>query len=199
VKAYTSSYAPLDKDIVREAWVRGDLKDRLGVEHRRARRGEQAPMMHARMASASEAEHGAYEPVAPRSPLPPLEKELDVGDGGAQYIVVAERTRSPAPAPGSRMSYYSASDIPPPSPAPPSTRTSRQSASASGALLSPARQEYLARGPHSPGLELREPASPYPRADTSRASERAFATAREDVSAPGSPGAEPPWTGAMAL
>jgi phospholipid-translocating ATPase len=182
---------------VREAWVRGDLKDRLGVEHRRARRGEQAPMMHARMASASEAEHGAYEPVAPRSPLPPLEKELDLGE--AQYVVVAERTRSPAPAPGSRMSYYSASDIPPPSPAPPSTRTSRQSASASGALLSPARQEYLARGPHSPGLELREPVNPYPRADMSRASERTFATAREDVSAPGSPGAEPPWTGAMAL
>lgn len=40
---------PLDRDIVREMWVYGDLKDRLGIKHRRVRkRGdiEGAPMFH---------------------------------------------------------------------------------------------------------------------------------------------------------
>ena len=40
---------PLDRDIVREMWVYGDLKDRLGIKHRKDRkRGdpEGAPMFH---------------------------------------------------------------------------------------------------------------------------------------------------------
>lgn len=40
---------PLDRDIVREMWVYGDLKDRLGIKHRRARKKgdiEVAPMFH---------------------------------------------------------------------------------------------------------------------------------------------------------
>ncbi|EUC67587.1 phospholipid-translocating P-type ATPase, partial [Rhizoctonia solani AG-3 Rhs1AP] len=40
VKAITQAYMPLDKDIIREAWVAGDLKDQLGIKHRsRKRRG----------------------------------------------------------------------------------------------------------------------------------------------------------------
>lgn len=38
IKAFNSAYRPLDKEIVREAWVMGDLKDRLGIEHRKARK-----------------------------------------------------------------------------------------------------------------------------------------------------------------
>ncbi|CAE6474741.1 unnamed protein product [Rhizoctonia solani] len=40
VKAVTQAYMPLDKDIIREAWVAGNLKDQLGIQHRnRKRRG----------------------------------------------------------------------------------------------------------------------------------------------------------------
>lgn len=35
-KYASSAYAPLDKDIIREMWVGGDLKDRLGIRHRKA-------------------------------------------------------------------------------------------------------------------------------------------------------------------
>jgi len=40
---------PLDRDIVREMWVYGDLKDRLGIKHRKDRKKgdiEGAPMFH---------------------------------------------------------------------------------------------------------------------------------------------------------
>ncbi|KAG8680208.1 hypothetical protein FRC09_018409 [Ceratobasidium sp. 395] len=35
VKFFTQAYMPLDKDIIREAWVAGDLKDQLGIKHRK--------------------------------------------------------------------------------------------------------------------------------------------------------------------
>ncbi|KAJ1305376.1 hypothetical protein OPQ81_000391 [Rhizoctonia solani] len=38
VKAFTQAYMPLDKDIIREAWVAGDLKDQLGIQHRKRKR-----------------------------------------------------------------------------------------------------------------------------------------------------------------
>ncbi|KAL1408534.1 phospholipid transporting ATPase [Vanrija albida] len=37
-KAFRQSYMPLDRDIIREAWVAGDLKDQLGIRHRKKRR-----------------------------------------------------------------------------------------------------------------------------------------------------------------
>ena len=49
IKFISTSYMPLDRDIVREMWVYGDLKDRLGIKHRKDRkRGdpEVAPMFH---------------------------------------------------------------------------------------------------------------------------------------------------------
>ncbi|KAF8628303.1 hypothetical protein AX17_006006 [Amanita inopinata Kibby_2008] len=36
VKYFKTVYYPLDKDIVREMWVKGDLKDQLGIRHRKA-------------------------------------------------------------------------------------------------------------------------------------------------------------------
>jgi phospholipid-translocating ATPase len=38
LRAIKQSYFPIDKDIIREAWVGGDLKDQLGVPHRKRRR-----------------------------------------------------------------------------------------------------------------------------------------------------------------
>jgi len=36
--AFRQSYLPRDKDIIREAWIAGDLKDKLGLEHRKKRK-----------------------------------------------------------------------------------------------------------------------------------------------------------------
>lgn len=49
VKFVSTSYLPLDRDIVREMWVYGDLKDRLGIQHRREKKGgdiEGTPIFH---------------------------------------------------------------------------------------------------------------------------------------------------------
>ncbi|EIW75489.1 phospholipid-translocating P-type ATPase [Coniophora puteana RWD-64-598 SS2] len=71
IKFVVSGYMPLDKDIVREAWVGGDLKDQLGIAHRKASKNktradlEQAPMFsrpHARSASEATLQQ-AYEPT----------------------------------------------------------------------------------------------------------------------------------------
>lgn len=80
VKFLTTSYAPLDKDIVREMWVQGDLKDRLGIEHRSGKKRkagsnlEFTPIFHEpHSRSVSESIHNEYEPTGTRSP----------GSGGA--------------------------------------------------------------------------------------------------------------------
>ena len=39
--AFRQSYLPRDKDIIREAWIAGDLKDTLGLEHRKKRKNRQ--------------------------------------------------------------------------------------------------------------------------------------------------------------
>lgn len=49
IKFISTSYLPLDRDIVREMWVYGDLKDRLGIKHRKDRNRadiEGTPMFH---------------------------------------------------------------------------------------------------------------------------------------------------------
>ena len=40
VKYWTTVYFPLDKDIIREMWVKGDLKDQLGLSHRKAQKNK---------------------------------------------------------------------------------------------------------------------------------------------------------------
>ncbi|KAJ7028850.1 phospholipid-transporting ATPase 1 [Mycena alexandri] len=147
IKYLATVYAPLDKDIVREMWVMGDLKDQLGLTHRNGkRRGgsrvnehepEAAPMFsdpHAR--SLSELSTHQYEPANTSSPgttpagiplatrqpytdtTPPNEAEQ------GQYLYAPQphqgtsghaRARSPTSPHGS---YYSVSELPPPSPLP---------------------------------------------------------------------------------
>ena len=75
MKFFSQAYFPLDKEIVREAWVAGDLKERLGVKHRRAKRNadpEDASLFRPHLqgvgSDASEDREG-YEPIAVRSPL----------------------------------------------------------------------------------------------------------------------------------
>ncbi|KAA1479229.1 phospholipid-translocating P-type ATPase [Dentipellis sp. KUC8613] len=147
-KFVTSTYSPLDSDIVREMWVKGDLKDRLGIKHRRDRKGaglEASPMFskpHSRSPSEiSSWQEEGYQPALTSSPgdinsPPRAEKYLDTPPNTSPYI---SRTRSDdsrngvtsdetlhgdveqyayANRPSPHPSYYSASDIPIPSPLP---------------------------------------------------------------------------------
>ncbi|KDQ51836.1 hypothetical protein JAAARDRAFT_198713 [Jaapia argillacea MUCL 33604] len=156
VKFVTTVYHPLDKDIVREMWVQGDLKDQLGIRrHRDRKRGdlESAPMFqkpHSRSESELSSIHHGYEPALTRSPgdtqvalAQPLgyhnapsqsaiyggvaivpDYDQRVEDGEEQDVVLTPRQYSeghihtPTAAEAWRHSYYSASDIPPPSPLP---------------------------------------------------------------------------------
>lgn len=113
-------------------WVAGDLKDRLGIRHRKESKNkhivdlETSPMFrepHARSTSELTMQQG-YEPTSARSPA-----DSDVGSakinstdspehGTSQLLSVPYETGAPAVSPS--PSYYSASDIPLPSPIPPS-------------------------------------------------------------------------------
>lgn len=70
MKFVSQAYFPLDKEIIREAWVASDLKERLGVKHRRAKRNgdpEDASLVRPHIRGASDDDRGEYEPVVPRS------------------------------------------------------------------------------------------------------------------------------------
>jgi hypothetical protein len=78
VSAFRQSYFPRDKDIVREAWVAGDLKEQLGIQHRRDRKKgvpafNEAPStlvdhLHKALGADGDYERGYYEPAAMASP-----------------------------------------------------------------------------------------------------------------------------------
>ncbi|RDB16619.1 Phospholipid-transporting ATPase DNF1 [Hypsizygus marmoreus] len=80
VKFVTTVYTPLDKDIVREMWVKGDLKDQLGINHRKVRkalkasssssssRTQEAAPMFQEQHSRSLSEISSYEPTRTSSP-----------------------------------------------------------------------------------------------------------------------------------
>jgi phospholipid-translocating ATPase len=85
-KFFRSTYIPLDKDIVLEVWVAGDLKDRLGLRHRKESKNKRlvdlkiAPMFcDPRAHSASELiMQQGYEPTSSRSPVGPDASRNDV-------------------------------------------------------------------------------------------------------------------------
>lgn len=121
-KFFSSAYFPLDKEIVREMWVKGDLKDQLGIRHRRAknRNGdtlEAAPMFgHGRSQSEMSLSNTPYEPAMTSSPGPgnqPRRTDLDTPPLDANLSPRGYNRQNETPA-----SYYSVSDIPPPSPLP---------------------------------------------------------------------------------
>lgn len=116
-----STYWPLDKDIVREMWVGGDLKDRLGIKRRKKSKNthsdlESAPMIrdpHVRSAS----EVTLYHPTvstpavgAEEDEQPPIPPTLVVLPQSEQNLLEPQSEISP------QLSYYSPTDIPAPSP-----------------------------------------------------------------------------------
>ncbi|KAJ3555310.1 hypothetical protein NM688_g2646 [Phlebia brevispora] len=138
VKFISTSYFPQDRDIVREMWVHGDLKEQLGIKHRRELQKsahsdmEQAPMFH-RPHFRSESELSNFHPDAyhgspdPRSPHgsdsqmsqsePPSPSPVRSGSADPEDLVTPTTRTQMTPSPY-RGSYYSASNIPVPSPIP---------------------------------------------------------------------------------
>ena len=151
MKAVRSMYFPLDRDIVREMWVKGDLKKRLGLKPSKDAEGdalnrdvETAPIRgyHDRSTSAASRYEMDYEPAYMDSPgeyemTPP--QTVGVGDRSRRddwrgddrivsYVIEGDPDESSILRPGPHASpripvspspsYYSASDIPPPSPLP---------------------------------------------------------------------------------
>ena len=128
-------------------WVSGDLKDRLGIRHRKESKNarvsdlESAPMFrepHARSASELTLSH-AYEPTPVQSESDVNEKRPDdsldverttpplipVGSSSSSEMVDVRAERAVGAAgmtvsPSPHVSYYSSNDIPAPSPIPPS-------------------------------------------------------------------------------
>ena len=105
-------YLPLDKDIIREMWVKGDLKDQLGLSHRNARKNKNMsessleaspmfPIIHERSISESLNTHHSYQLAMADSPpyvaamtrstsyldTPPMNDtiELPLQESGVQY------------------------------------------------------------------------------------------------------------------
>lgn len=153
-KFVSSAYRPLDSDIVREAWVKGDLKTQLGIPRRKQRSTqghgqdvESTPIYTSHQRSTSETSRGqdGYQPAPMRSPNDPGIEMSPQVVGYSQnnddepprwrdstssvrpdirYIVDGEpedglatpvASRTPV---SPRPSYYSVSDLPPPSPLP---------------------------------------------------------------------------------
>lgn len=139
-------YFPLDKDIVREAWVMGDLKDQLGIRHRNPKKNtnlgdpESVPMYsagHGRSFSELSV-NNTYEPTVPASgpQTSPLVREVHpiqadmyfspTSSPNPRHSLVPDAARNVSPAHihdtrndvTSRSSYYSVSELPPASPLP---------------------------------------------------------------------------------
>lgn len=147
VKYVSSVYFPQDRDIVREMWVSGDLKERLGLQHRRdIKKGaksdlEQAPIFQRpHFRSESEVSNFQSDPELHNTTV--SRSAMNAGNSSPLSLTsTPSPTRSPAPpvavhadeddllTPVARAqlipsqasfrgSYYSASNIPAPSPIP---------------------------------------------------------------------------------
>lgn len=124
-KFVRSTYAPLDKDIVREAWVGGDLKDRLGISHRKASKNkhsdlEATPMFrdpHVRSASELTL-HQTYQPTPLVPPTSKPEVDETSQDRDTLIMPSEQDLLDSQPETSPRLSYYSPTDITASSPIP---------------------------------------------------------------------------------
>ena len=190
-------------------WVLGDLKDQLGIKHRRNRRkgdAEHAPMFEAdyHEQSISEVEsidlpydavpdaRGTYVPAGTQSPpdaaraysdapkdKSPSRVDVNLGYVAKEGDVWDTETPIGREPPISRASYYSASDLPPPSPLAESniySPTSSQSVAMTSVTTNPVTQDFRSSqsllpshdslsphhtSTHSPRANMTPPRSPH--------------------------------------
>ena len=123
MKFVSQAYFPLDKEIIREAWVAGDLKERLGVKHRRAKRnadpeGASLFRRHVQGSSGASDDQGEpYEPIALRSPLRSPALAPQTQEGMTQYASdMPSRLHEVDQAPPSAANSASSAHRVPPSP-----------------------------------------------------------------------------------
>jgi len=146
VKYWKSVYYPLDKDIVRELWVEGDLKDQLGLKHHKARRNrstsgsalESTPIfneLNNRSLSELENAHDPFNAThrggggnsTTLTVYPPMSQVTDSTQyaasgydplGASQQSTGSAQDIEEPNVVSPRFSYYSASNLPPVSPLP---------------------------------------------------------------------------------
>ena len=171
-------------------WVQGDLKDRLGIEHRNNKRKpssnpEFTPIFHEPLSrSISESIHNEYEPAGTRSPgsgevakdnslldTPSRNRvDLEMQTHGS-YVVsqpsydmpndITNERRTPETA-SPHPSYYSASDIAIPSPEPsPVYRFTTGEIASNPPSRTLSQYTVRSRGPSSPPQSPSAPWSPY--------------------------------------
>ncbi|TRM59777.1 hypothetical protein BD626DRAFT_408683 [Schizophyllum amplum] len=113
VKFLKTSYSPLDKDIVREMWVLGDLKDTLGIRHRKEKKNrrqmsdaETAPMFRDNHNRSTSEMSQAYEMALTASPRGPPAREtyldtppLDRGQNDTRDYINPRQAPSPQHSP----------------------------------------------------------------------------------------------------
>jgi phospholipid-translocating ATPase len=162
MKFVSQAYFPLDKEIIREAWVAGDLKGRLGVEHRRAKRNtdpEDASLFRPHVRGGSDgSDQGDYEPVAPRSapknPAPAGAASLapQTRESMTQYASdIPPRYQEASPAPTSAaISYYSTNEAPRASPSPGFQQVPLSSRSLTPAMAEQQGRHHYYNPPRSP-------------------------------------------------
>ncbi|KAG8963186.1 hypothetical protein FRC03_003280 [Tulasnella sp. 419] len=130
LKFAQQAYIPLDKHIVREMWVMGDLKDRLGIGHRKVHSENRSFFTRSRNTSENDVEldnRGPYRQTERTSPsdIPensqrgvhtPPEMRLNDSTGPLHVTSSNHPSSGPSGLHPNRMSYYSPSDIPSPDP-----------------------------------------------------------------------------------
>ncbi|EJD46372.1 phospholipid-translocating P-type ATPase [Auricularia subglabra TFB-10046 SS5] len=120
IKFFQQAYHPLDRDLVREMWVKGDLKDQLGLPRRR--RGALQRRMSESVSSPTDSSGFRSPPAAEHHEMRPLSFHVTAPSlGGQSDFSPVEREHPPElPRPPSNpkvsrtptaLSYYSVSDI----------------------------------------------------------------------------------------
>ncbi|EJT98292.1 phospholipid-translocating P-type ATPase [Dacryopinax primogenitus] len=135
------AYFPLDKDIVREMWVSGDLKEKLGIRRRKGDRSDTPINRDEVTSDTSDPESDVPLSAQPYNPSPnPTRAEFDSNEKGLTTPVIQgdfqTGTHSPVP-----LSYYSPSAIRSAGPSPNIPSFPASAAASSNPLTAPSGAE----------------------------------------------------------
>ncbi|KIY47695.1 phospholipid-translocating P-type ATPase [Fistulina hepatica ATCC 64428] len=124
-KFFKSAYMPLDKDLVREMWVLGNLKDRLGIRHRKdIKHSANADNRNLESAPMFTAQHDRSESEMSQRYVPTSSERSLAMDAIREETYDSLRSDADYPAPVSSVPFLGG--IAPPSPSASSTATPLQ-------------------------------------------------------------------------